>query len=377
MAQLYLSVICWGILAATCTYIVRSYPFKFFVFAVVLGFSLSQQVILWDSLLLSKSLHFSLVALLYASGFLLIKRWNAINIILFITLAVLLALTRDPNAYMLFMAGIILLLLMAFKENHLRFLLIGGSFIGIFIGSFIFSSVGHYAYTPLLNTIGLRIMPNKEYLSYFEQQGMPVTADLLEYSGQASHWNNLAMLQDPQLAPFRNWVEEHGTAAFIKFLWHFKADALQMPLNDPTAVLAPNLYYYSATGFTPILEKSRLSEILYPMDFGVILFWLANIFAAFIAAFALQQKKILWLLPLLMILLAYPQIVLVWNTDANDILRHALHLNVQWRLGLWFLVFLLIDYCIERLTPWLSNLYLRSKTFFNKSRQSSVNTETL
>ena len=238
------------------------------------------------------------------------------------------------------------------------------------------SSAGNHSYYPLMNIVGMRILTNQAYLTYFEHQGMPVTNSLLQYSGDASHWNGLAMMQDPRLDAFREWIKEHGTVAFIKFLWHYKADALQMPLNDPVAVLAPNLYYYSATGFTPILERSRLSEVLYPMEFGVILFWLANMFAAFIAVFALQQKKVLWILPLLMILLAYPQIVLVWNTDSNDLLRHSLHLNVQWRLGLWLLVFLLIDYGIERLTPWLSNLYLRSKTFFNKSRQSSVNTET-
>ena len=64
MAQLYLSVICWGILAATCTYIVRSYPFKFFVFAVVLGFSSINKSFYGIHFFSSESLHFSLVALL-------------------------------------------------------------------------------------------------------------------------------------------------------------------------------------------------------------------------------------------------------------------------------------------------------------------------
>ena len=374
--QLYFSIFCWGILAITCAYIIRSYPLKFFVFAVVLGFSLSQQVILWDSLLLSKSLHFSLIALFYASGFLLIKHWNVWNIIAFIFLAALLVFTRDANAYMLLMAGVILLFLVVFKQHTSRFLLIGGSFIIIFAISSVLSSAGDHSYSAVLNIVGMRILPNQEYRTFFEHQGMPMTNSLLQYSGDASHWNGLAMMQDPRLAAFREWVQEHGTFSLIKFLWRDKSDTLQRPLNDPVTVLAPNLYYYSATGFAPILENSRFSEVLYPMDFGVIVFWLANMFAAFISAFAIQRKKVLWLLPLLMILLAYPQIVFVWNTDPNDLLRHSLHLNVQWRLGLWVLVFLLVDYSIERLMPWLSNLYLRSKTFFNKSRQSSVNKET-
>ena len=100
--QLYFSIFCWGILAITCAYIIRSYPLKFFVFAVVLGFSLSQQVILWDSLLLSELLHFSIAALLYATGFWLLRKWGALQVMLFILLAALLAFTRDANAYMLY-----------------------------------------------------------------------------------------------------------------------------------------------------------------------------------------------------------------------------------------------------------------------------------
>ena len=351
VVQLYLSTVCWGILAVSCASVIRSYPLRFIVFAAILGFSLSQQIILWDSLLLSESLHFSIAALLYATGFWLLRKWGALQVMLFILLAALLAFTRDANAYMLLMAGVALLILMLFIHDRLRFLLIGIALVAIFLVSYAHSSAGADSYYSLLNIIGLRILPNQTYLAYFEQQGMPVSDALLEHTGTASYGNNLTVLNDPRLNAFRSWIKEHGTITLIKFLWHYKADTVQKPLNDPEDVLAPNLYYYSATGFTPILEKTGLSEILYPMRFGVILFWLANMFAAFISAFSFQQKKALWLFPLLMILLAYPQVVFVWNTDPIEILRHALDLNIQWRLGLWLLIFLLMDYLIEQWTP--------------------------
>ncbi len=367
MVQLYLSIFCWGILAVACASVIRSYPLKFVAFATILGFSLSQEIVLWDSLLLSESLHFSIAALFYSSGFWLVKKWGKFQVVLFILLAALLAFVRDPNAYMLLMAGVILLVLMVFTQYRLRLLLIGGAFIAIFIVSYAMSSAGGHSYTPLLNIIGMRILPNQEYLAYFEQQGMPVSSALLERTGTASFWDGLAMLKDPRLDTFRGWVKEHGTIALVKFLWHYKADAIQKPLNNPVSVLAPNLYYYSATGFTPILEGTRLSELLYPMRFGVILFWLANMYAAFIIAFAFQQRKAIWLFPLLMILLAYPQIIFIWNTDPNDILRHALHLNVQWRLGLWLLVFFSVDYCIPLLISKLQEFSKNLKRRFAAS----------
>jgi len=317
---------------------------------------------------LSESLLFSLAALFYGAGFWLIRKWGVLQAALFILFAALLAFTRDPNAYMFLMAGVVLLILMLFVQHRLRFLLIGTAFVVIFLLSYATSSAGAHSYTVLINIVGLRILPNQDYLAYFEQQGMPVSDALLEHTGTASFSNNLAMLNDPRLSTFRNWIQEDGTITLIKFLWHFKADTLQKPLDHPEYVLAPDLYYYSATGFTPILERTSMSEILYPMRFGVILFWLANMYAAFTCAFAFQHRKALWLFPLLMILLAYPQIILIWNSDPNDIFRHAIHLNVQWRLGLWLLIFFSLDYLAERMTPFFANL---ARRFFPKSPMQS------
>jgi SAM-dependent methyltransferase len=338
--QLSLSILCWGALAASCALILRPYALKFLAFAVVLGFSLNQQIILWDSVILSESLNFSLWALFYACALLLCHTWSRARAAVLIALAVLLVWARDANAYVLLEAGVILLLLAILRRHAGRFLLVGGAFVAVFAMSAALSSAGAHAYTALLNVIGLRVLPNAEYLAYFEGQGMPVSEALLEYTGKAGHWDDLALMHDTRLEEFRTWLRERGTGVFARFLWHFKADTLQKPLADPVAVLAPDLYYFSATRFRPILEGSRAAEILYPMRFGIAAFGAASLLAAFMAALALRDRRTLWLAPILMILLAYPQIVFVWNTDPNDIFRHALPLNVQWRLGLWLLLFL-------------------------------------
>ena len=335
--QLIFSILCWSVLAVTCAVVIRSYPLKLLVFVVVLGFSLSQQVILWDSLLLTESLHFSLAALFYSSALLLARRWQNANAAILIVLSALLGFARDTNAYMLLFAAAILFgLFLLFKEHRLRFLLIGGAFTAIFLVSASLASAGHHGNAALLNVLTGRILADKDYTSYMAAQGMPVSYLSLPGGDKAADWDPL---WDPRLASLRASARDHGKPALIGFLWHFKADTLQKPLLDPIAVLAPNLRYYAATGFRPILEPTRFAELLYPMRFGVILFLAANLAAASLSVIALQQKKVMWLLPLLMILLSYPQIVFVWNSDPHDILRHSLGLNVQWRLGVWLLAF--------------------------------------
>src|SRR5512141_1016493 len=142
--QVALSILCWAVLAVVCALVIRSYPLKFLASLIVLGFSLSRQVLLWDSLVLSESIHFSFAALFYAFGLLLASHWSRLNAAVFIILAALLAFTRDTNAYMLLLAGLLICsLLVLLKGPRLRLLLIGGSFVLIFLLTSVFASLGY------------------------------------------------------------------------------------------------------------------------------------------------------------------------------------------------------------------------------------------
>ena len=209
--QLIFSIICWSVLAVTCAVVIRSYPLKFLVFAVVLGFSLSQQVILWDSLLLTESLHFSLAALFYSSALLLVRRWQNANAAVFIVLSALLGFARDTNAYMLLFAAAVLFgLFLLFKEHRLRFVLIGGAFTAIFLVSASLASAGHHGNAALLNVLAGRILADKEYTSYMAGQGMPVSYLSLPGGDKAAEWDPL---WDPRLASLREWARDHGKPA--------------------------------------------------------------------------------------------------------------------------------------------------------------------
>jgi hypothetical protein len=50
-----------------------------------------------------------------------------------------------------------------------------------------------------------------------------------------------------------------------------------------------------------------------------------------------------------LILFSYPQAVLIWSADANDLPRHSLYHNVEWRLGLWLLVLFAADAAAKRM----------------------------
>jgi hypothetical protein len=305
---------------------------------------------MWDPLILSDSLSLSLLALFLSLSLWLLKDWKGYKLILLASIAVLLAFVRDTYAYWLLLLGTSLLVLLLFTRQRQRVLLVSALFISLFLASNALASAGYHWYTPFLMTVGLRILPAPEYVSYFERRGMPVNEALMERSGKPMQADEAAMLNDPRLDEFRRWAKNHGRREYIRFLWFYKAEALQAPFKDIETMFNPYLYPYTGTGFRPILTNPRLSELLYPARFGILTFFLAHLFAAALVIPAFQYRQVLWMVPLALILSAYPQAVLIWNADANDLARHSLYHNIELRLGLWLLVCFVLDFLLIRYT---------------------------
>jgi hypothetical protein len=347
--QLWLSILSWGILAFLVAGAARSSLVKALAFLVVLGFSLDQHIIMWDPIILSDSLALSLLALFLASCIWLLAEWKWYKVLLLAFVSILLAFVRDTYAYWLLLIGITLLVLLFFTPQRQRVLLISGIFITLFLASNALASAGYHWYSAFLMTVGLRILPDPEYVTYFEKRGMPVNEALMERSGKSMQSDDAAMLFDTRLDEFRRWTKAHGRREYIRFLWFYKAHVLQAPLENAEVMFNPNVYYYTATGYRPIITSSRVNEFLYPTRFGVLTFLLANLFAAALVIPAFQYRQVLWIVPLVLVLFSYPQAVLIWNADANDLPRHSLYHNVELRLGLWLLIFFAADFVAKQI----------------------------
>ena len=347
--QLWFSILCWGLLSYVVASALKFDFLKPFAFLLILAFSLSEEIIMWDYLILSDSIALSLLALFLAIGLWTLLQWHPVRVSLLIFLAILLAFSRDTYAYVLLMIAGSLFVLFVLSSFKKPFLYIGIVFSVIFLASNALASAGYHWYTPLLNTIGMRILPNPDYLVYFEARGMPVSDALIERSGQPHHADSVAMVFDERLEPFRIWVRENGKREYIRFLWFFKADTFQNVFNDRDLLFRPDLYFYTATRFRPVIQNSRLDEILYPNRFGFFLFLISNLIAGLFSAVAYYEKKVTWLFPLLLILLTYPQAVLIWNADSSDIARHSMYHNVMLRLGVWILAIFVLDFFVVKL----------------------------
>ena len=81
----------------------KSRLLKPLAFIVVLAFTLTRDIYMWDPFLGSESIGLSLTALFLASSIWLLMAWNWRNAALVVLTALLIVFTRDTYAYLLLM----------------------------------------------------------------------------------------------------------------------------------------------------------------------------------------------------------------------------------------------------------------------------------
>ena len=94
--------------------------------------------------------------------------------------------------------------------------------------------------------------------------------------------------------------------------------------------------------YIPALPK-QVNEMFYPMRWFWIYCWLSLFTVSFIVTVNLRTKRRIYWIILVFLLLAIPQLYLIWHGDALDVERHAVVMNIQVHLGLWWLIIIYID----------------------------------
>jgi hypothetical protein len=347
--QLSFSIISWGLLAFFIAKAVRLSWLKPIAFGVILLFSLSAEIILWDGVMLCDSVSLSLMALLIASWLWLLEGWDLRKAALVVTLAFLWSFTYDTNAWAVLMIAALLLTGVAARRIQSRYVLIASAFVVIFVMNDLSANRAHRWVVAFMNNVGMRILPSSEKTAYFAELGMPVSPALMERTEKKAWSNNWAFFKDPALQQFRDWLYAHGKSSYLRFLLFHPVMTILEPLRHPMDLLAPKLGPYSPIGFSPLL-RGVVAEIMYPKK------WLLLWVSATTIVLGLTIGPRIWrynkafLVPLGLILFAFPHGALIWHGDPNEIGRHALQIGVYFRLGLWTLLLFAADALLARRT---------------------------
>lgn len=340
--QLFFSIACWTLLALAVVGRVEFPLLKPVAFLIVLLFSLSDEIIMWDKLLLSESISVSLLALFVAGWLWLTKNPSWLKILFTTAVAFFWVFSRDTNAWVILIVAGLLTVSGIINATHRRYLVLAAAFAIIFVASETSNQWQGRWRQPFMNVIGRRILPDAEATAYLAQLGMPVTPELMRLSGHYAWDRNRAFFKDPALEDFRNWLNRHGKSSYVRFLLAHPSRTAQDPLRNAEVIIAPKLDHYRAAGFYPIVSGA-LAELIYAKDWALFWLWTSGLIVGLSLTVALRTGNTILVVPLVLILLTYPHAVIIWHGDAAEVGRHALQVGVHFRLGLWLLIIYLLD----------------------------------
>lgn len=383
--QLAVSMICWVGLAGTVARLLTRPRVRPWAYAAILVFSLAAQIVRWDSALLSESLSLSLMAAVTAAWLWFVERPSRVTVTALLLISVLWAFTRDTNAYLVALGipALAVALVIAERKRPLAIALVGvcaivaASILSVNEGAtaserspvlaggpsrgfarsaaayalpaqqYLLLGDGRWEF-PLLDVIGVRILPHPDRVAYFARHGMPVTPALLRLRGKIASGNGGAFYRAPELAAFRRWLVDHGQSTYLRYLLSHPGYVAGGVVDHVPILLFPR-ERISSFGVWVAHPRRVCSALPGPVQYLVFshslvggLLWLLLGIAA-VALAVRRLPRLVWLVPMALIVSTVPHAILVWHGDGLEAERHSVSLAVMARLGVLLMLVFVLD----------------------------------
>ncbi len=346
--QAIFSAISWtafAVMAAAVTS--RRWLTRVLLFGLILFFSLSLEIGLWDALLLSESFTLSLFALVLASWLALIAwlpkiqqawlRWVVLAGTLFVT--VLYTFTRDSNIYFIIIAAGVLLLFWLrglLKARRSEVVVFTAAIALLFIGQNLSMSAGNRWQIFMYDHLAVRFLNSPDATEFFAREGLPVSDRLMETRHMVGYVYQPLFTEDPAFQPVRDWVATRSKAAYLKYLISNPKKTLLDPLiNAPKLLWGGNLEYRSPVGgVVPATSQvSWLTTLIYQRrPLALVILFLTSLAGIYLFW---RDSNPLWVMMVLLLVSLYPMMFIIWHGEPLEIERHAVQLGIQFRLTGW------------------------------------------
>jgi hypothetical protein len=334
VAQLVFSTLAWLVLAAVVARCIETGWLRPIVFSVVLGISLTTEVILWDTLLLSESVTFGFCALLVAAWIQLVRSPRPLWVAVVLALSTLWAFARDTNAYVLVHVGVLTALTLGRPEHRRLKLVLTAGCLAIFLLDYGSVQAGKRWLQPMVDVVDHRVLVTPSMEDYFGAHGFDPN----------TNWPSGSWIRDRSQGVYARYLLTHpGYSLTAPF--HGHQQALYSTTDNASSLIDPNLTTYNDNAsdrFLPL--PPRLEPILFPRGITLVLALLALVLvgATVVAWFA--GPATIWLVPAAILLLTYPHFLVAWHESGVEVDRHAFEAALLLRLA----GFLLAAFALDR-----------------------------
>jgi hypothetical protein len=333
VAQLVFSTIAWLVLAAVVARCIEYRRLRPVTFAVVLAFSLTTEVILWDTLLLSESVTFALCALLVAAWIAFVRSPRPLWVAAVLVLSLLWAFARDTNAYVLVVVGALVAITLVRPEHRRLKLVLALGCCAIFLLDYGSVQAGKRWLQPMVDVVDHRVLATPSLERYFVAHGFD----------PKTNWPLGSWIRDSSQGVYARYLLTHpGHTLFQPF--HGRQQALYSTAGNAASLIDPNLSIYNDNAsdrFRPL--PARLEPILFPRGVVLVCVLLAVLLASGAAVARLAGPKSFWLVPLGIVLTTYPHFLIAWHQSGVEVDRHAFEAALLLRLAGFLLALFVLD----------------------------------
>ncbi len=354
--QSWLAIVAWVCLGLVVFRNLQNPAFKFLGAFLVLFFGFSPQIAQWDYVMLTEPVSMSLFVLLLALSVELVvlaardqKSPSALTYVLLVAwflIAIAWVFTRDTNVYLLLVilaAFAILVLIRSSRERlPLRQLLFFSALLLLLLFGANYSLQRSARWVnPFFNNFITHILPNPEYLAFFEAKGLPVTDEVRALEGTSL--SSLAYFEIDYLV---DWVEEHGSSAYMQFIITHPGWAIQTVLANSEAAFGESTQPFFERNPDVTLDSFfYFGRLMHPVHISILFITAAQIvlFVNLAIKNKDQSKKAIAGLFVVFLLGEIFMFAISILGDASSIVRHTMGAVMPMRLSLWLLPPFILD----------------------------------
>jgi hypothetical protein len=347
IVQTLVAVGAWSFLAAVVSGVMRSNVARWVAFAGILGLGLVPGVLQWNAMIVTESLSISALCATIGCGIRLVQRGTWRELGWFLGAMTVFAFTRDTNALLVGVIGVLALGFTFRSELRARAATIAFGGIVLALGASALSNAAEPPrwYWPVAETTAVRLLADPEATRYLVDHGFPWDAQM------ASLPRRYIYLYDPvrtgaSFAAFRAWVERDGRRVYLGFLASHPGWALREPFNERDALLDVGAVevYGQVYGNRPGGPFTAIGAVAAPGSPAVVGTWAAASAAALVVLVARRRVRGALAAAVGAVGgLAVAGYYAAWYGDALELNRHSLSAAVQLLVACWIVTALVVD----------------------------------
>jgi len=340
VVQTLVAIAAWCFLAWTVAMLVRRGWRCLLAGGVVLAFASTTPIVQWDRSVLSESLSFSALALVFATAIRVTRRVTWSRVAAFLAASAVLALLRDSLVWMVAGMAVAVVTYAIVNNAGRRVIALGVLLLAVSGFAVLGQAAAQRNVANVQHVLFVRIFPYPDRVEWFADRGMPNKNEVLRYADAAKAERGQAKIvgiadSDPTVQPLVRWMHNDAMGVYLEWLALHPGYVLTEPLREPERNFnnaGGRLDFYAAVDRTDLPVLNTL------FDPG--LWW---VLAAAVIALAVGLQRQVWrerwwrMVALLLVLSAL-QILVAWHGDAAETTRHGIVGSVSVRLSVLVLL---------------------------------------